>query len=44
MIERLRYEQHVFPNKILRLSFAHTRSEVFAPHTIRAVDAATNLA
>ena len=44
LIERLRYEKNAFPNEILRLSFAHTRSDVFASHTIRSVDASTNLA
>lgn len=44
LIERLRYEKNAFPNEILRLSFAHTRSDVFAMHVIRSVDASTNLA
>lgn len=43
LIERLRYEKEAFPNEILRISFAHTRSEVFAPHTTASVDASTNL-
>lgn len=44
MVDRLRYEQREKPNQYLRLSLAHTRSEVFAPHTVRAVDASTQLA
>lgn len=45
MIDRLRYEQQRNrANQLLRLSFAHTRSEVFAPHVIRSVDASTVLA
>ena len=44
LIERLRYEKNAFPNELLRMSFAHTRSDVFAAHTIRSVDASTNLA
>ena len=43
MIDRLRYEQRISPNKLLRLSLAHTRSEVFAPHVVRSVDASTLL-
>lgn len=44
LIERLRYEKNAFPDELLRMSFAHTRSDVFAAHTIRSVDASTNLA
>lgn len=44
MIDRLRMEQREHPEKYLRLSLAHTRSEVFAPHTVRSVDASTYLA
>lgn len=43
MIDRLRYEQRVRPNELLRLSWAHTRSEVFAPHVARSVDNSTVL-
>jgi hypothetical protein len=43
MVERLRYERQVRPHDYLRLSLAHTRSEVFAPHIIRSVDGSTLL-
>ena len=43
MVERLRYEQHIRPHDLLRLSLSHTRSEVFAPHTIRSVDNSTHM-
>jgi hypothetical protein len=43
MVERLRYERKVRPHEFLRLSLAHTRSEVFAPHTVRSVDGSTML-
>lgn len=44
MIDRLRMEQRLRPDEYLRLSLAHTRSEVFAPHTVRSVDSSTALA
>lgn len=43
MIERLRRERTERPDEILRLSFSHTRSGVFAPHVVAAVDASTVL-
>ncbi|WP_436495580.1 hypothetical protein [Actinokineospora sp. HUAS TT18] len=43
MVERLRFERQARPHEFLRLSLAHTRSEVFAPHTIRSVDGSTLL-
>lgn len=43
MIDRLRHEQRTHPSKALKLSYAHTRSDVFAPHVARAVDASTIL-
>lgn len=43
LIERLRYEKNAFPNNTLRLSFAHTRSDVFANHVKKAIDSTTNL-
>lgn len=44
MIDRLRAEQRDRPDEYMRLSLAHTRSEVFAPHTVRSVDQSTRLA
>jgi hypothetical protein len=41
MVERLRYERRVRPHEIMRLSLAHTRSEIFAPHMVRSVDQGT---
>ena len=38
MIERLREERRARPHEFLRLSLSHTRSEIFAPAVIRAVD------
>lgn len=43
MVERLRFERQRRPHELLRISLAHTRSEVFAPHTIRGVDSSTLL-
>lgn len=44
LIDRLRAEQRERPDEYMRLSLAHTRSEVFAPHTVRSVDESTHLA
>ncbi len=44
MVERLRTERRIRPNEYLRLSFAHTRSSVFAPHVVRELDGSTQLA
>lgn len=44
LIDRLRSEQRERPDEFMRLSLAHTRSEVFAPHTVRSVDQSTRLA
>lgn len=38
IIERLRREKIARPYRMLRLSLSHTRSQVFAPHVVRAVD------
>lgn len=38
IIERLRAEKHRWPNEKLRLSLSHTRSELFAPHVVLALD------
>lgn len=43
LIERLRYEKNAFPDNTLRLSFAHTRSDVFANHVKKSIDSTTNL-
>lgn len=43
MIDRLRFEHRERPNELLRLSWAHTRSDVFAPHIARSVDSSTVL-
>lgn len=39
MISRLRLERRIRPNEYLRLSFSHTRSEIFAPHIAWSIDA-----
>ncbi|TLH59718.1 hypothetical protein C1S80_19760 [Mycolicibacterium aubagnense] len=44
MVDRLRYEKNKRPDEHLRLGLCHTRSEVFSPHMIRAIDASTLLA
>ena len=44
LVERLRYEKNAFPNEILRLSVAHTRTDAFATHIIPSIDASTSLA
>lgn len=38
LFERLEYERRIRPHEFLRLSLAHTRSEVFAPHIARNID------
>jgi hypothetical protein len=43
IVERLRFEGRARPHDFLRISLAHTRSEVFAPHTVRSVDRSTLL-
>jgi hypothetical protein len=43
LVERLRYERRLRPDEFLRLSLAHTRSEVFSPHVVRALDSSTHL-
>lgn len=43
-IERLRYERRLRPYELLRMSLAHTRSEMFAPHVLRSVDGADSTA
>lgn len=40
IIERLRHERRQHPYELLRVSLSHTRSEMFAPHILRAVDSA----
>ncbi|HEY2205273.1 MAG TPA: hypothetical protein VGH99_12455 [Pseudonocardia sp.] len=37
--ERLRHERRAHPYELLRMSMSHPRSEAFAPHVLRAVDA-----
>ncbi|MGH3613809.1 MAG: hypothetical protein ACRDRK_14700 [Pseudonocardia sp.] len=44
IIERLRYERRLRPYEMLRMSLAHTRWEMFAPHVLRAVDSGDNTA
>lgn len=44
LVERLRLERHERPDELLRLSFSHTRSHVFAPHTVAAIDRNAGLA
>lgn len=38
LIERLRYERTQRPYEMLRLSLAHTRTEVFAPNVLERID------
>jgi hypothetical protein len=38
IIERIRYERRMRPHEFLRVSLAHTRSEVFAPHVLDMID------
>jgi hypothetical protein len=44
LIERLRYERRLRPYEMLRMSLAHTRWEMFAPHVLSAVDSNDNTA
>jgi hypothetical protein len=43
MVDRLRLEQRELPDELLRLSFSHTRSDVFSPHIVRSIDSSTYL-
>lgn len=43
LIERLRYEKKAFPDNTLRLSFAHTRSDVFARQVQKDANETTDL-
>ncbi|WP_156993752.1 hypothetical protein [Pseudonocardia acaciae] len=40
IVERLRFERRLRPYELQRVSLSHTRSEMFAPHILRAVDSA----